>query len=163
MRSFGEHYLESDLKRKNGKLDETMTSLSGRRRALQELVGKHVVAQARYFLLGEVADTAYLSELLKRNLKTTDVSRLRYVMEEVQSECGKLGAARTPGLLEFLETKLNHKDPNIRELTVGSLRCLVSRLDDAKKEEQKIVQAHREEIRFFLSRLGEEGRIRPSP
>ena len=109
------------------------------RRALQELVGKRVVAEARYSLLEEVADNAYLSELLKRNLKTTDVSRLRYVMEEVQSECGKLGAVRTLGLLEFLEPKLNHKDPKIRELTVSSLRYLVSRLDDAKREEKGIL------------------------
>ena len=110
------------------------------RRALQELVGKRVVAEARYSLLGEVADTAYLSELLKRNLKTTDVPRLRYVMEEIQSECGKLGAARTPGLLEFLEPKLDHKDPKIRELTVSSLRNIVSKLDDTKKEEKRTLR-----------------------
>lgn len=116
------------------------TSYQAVRRALQELVGKRVVAEARYSLLGEVADIAYLSELLKRNLKTTDVSRLRYVMEEVQSECGKLGAARTPGLLDFLGTKLNHGDPKIRELAVSSLRNLVSRLEDTKKEEHRILR-----------------------
>jgi HEAT repeat protein len=78
--------------------------------------------------------------LLKRNLKTTDVSRLRYVMEEVQSECGKLGAVRTPGLIEFLGMKLNDRDPKIRELTVSSLSYIVSKLDDAKKDERKILQ-----------------------
>lgn len=107
------------------------------RRAIDQLVKDGLVNDARYAFRGEVADTSYLAELIRRNARTADVSRLEFVMEEIQSECGKVGAIRTSGLVTFLHDKLSHLDAKTRELALGSLRYLVSNLKDGAKDDRK--------------------------
>jgi hypothetical protein len=129
------------------------------RRAVDQLVKEGLINDARYVIRGDVADTAYLAELIKRNAKTADVSRLEFVMEEVQSECGKVGAIRTSGLVTFLHDKLNHPDAKIRELAIGSLRYLVSNLNDGTKDDRKIMQDIAEEFTEPISKLA--GMLQP--
>jgi len=126
------------------------------RRALDQLILEGRVAEPRYQLRGEIADTSYLSTLLERYSQEDDDSRLGFILEEVRAECGKPNAAATEGLIEFLQPKLNRSEPLIRELALASLRNLVSQLDDDKISDRKTLQTFAEKLTPQVTKLAKE-------
>jgi len=125
------------------------------KRAIEDLVSTRKVADAMYTLQKgiEVADTSFLTTLLKRYSKVDD-ARLDYVMAEIESESQKVDAVWTNGLLDFLRNKLDNKNPQVREHAVNSLRALVGGLRDThNKNERRALEQISEKVLPQISHL----------
>jgi hypothetical protein len=129
------------------------------RRALEDLVNKGKVAEGRFKLRGELVDTPFLAQLLKRYSQTTEDSRLLVIMQDVERECSKVGVATTPGLLEFIERQLTHPNTEVRRLALSSLRYLASALDDDRSEDRKLLQDTAEKFTPIISKHTEKGQF----
>ncbi len=125
------------------------------KRAIEDLVSTRRVADAVYTLQRgiEVTDVNFLTALLKHYARVED-ARLDYVMADIDTECQKVGAVWTNGLLDFLEDKLENKNPKVRELAVSSFRALSRGLRDThNKNDRKILEQISGKILPQVSRL----------
>ncbi len=115
------------------------------RRALDDLIKERFIEDAKYRLMGEVADQKYIRASMVRFEKTTDPSRQLLLMEDIGTESQKRDAINTGRLLIFLTARLAAKSEDLRKLAIRCLWHMSRKMDESRRRDADSLLAMRKQ------------------
>jgi len=129
------------------------------RRALESMEEDGVIAPPKYRLTGEAADQDYIRKSIQQYTATPSAAKHLMLLEDIEAECQKRDAAFTPGLLNVLKTALDDKSGQVKSLTISSLSGIASRIDEAGKNDVRLLQRLRDDYARRLVEIAKADHI----